>query len=432
MATSPEPLNPRTRPRRPRFRIAAGLLLAAALAAAGWWWTTAHQVPTVITGRGSVEASPVDVTTRVAGRVLRLVGREGAAVHAGAVLAELEPQEASAQVTQAQAAVVGAEAQFIQAQQALTAQQQVTSAQVVQAQGVVASAGAALPQSEVTLAIQQRTTREAVSAAQAQAASAEAQIGSTRSALVTARKTLARLKDLLAQGAVAASQVDAAQAAYEAADAQDRSAAAALAQARANLASAQANLKQVEIQQNKVDAARAQLAEARAGLRNAEAGYTVVAQREQDVAAARAALDQARANLQYVVVVAGHNTIVAPIDGVIQTKNVEVGEVLPPGAALYTMLNAQDLWLRIFVSEDLIGRVKVGQPARVTVDVLSGRTFTGTVAEIAGQPEFTTVNVQTKEDRVKLVFGVKIRLDNAGGVLRAGMPARAEIRVGGG
>jgi HlyD family secretion protein len=288
-----------------------------------------------------------------------------------------------------------------------------------------------VPQSETALAIEERTSREAVTAAAAQVRVAQAQVGAARSALATARNNLARQRALYAQGAVSADQVDAVQAAYDAAVAQDRGAGDAVTQAEAALGSARASLMQVEIQRKAVEAARANLAQAQAGLRNAESGYTVIAQRQQELAAAQAALAQAKANLRYVQVIAGHNLVVAPLDGMVQTKNVEQGEVVPPGAALYTMLNARDLWVRVYVREDRIGRVKIGQPARITVDTLPGRTFAGRVVQINDQPEFTTVDVQTKEDRVKLVFGVKIRIDDRGGTLKPGMPASVEIFVDG-
>ena len=393
----------------PRLAV-AGAAAFVLLAWEGWQLREQRAAAGRVTGSGSIEATQVDVTPRAAGRVIRLLAKEGDRVSAGQVLAELEPQEASAQVAQAQAAAAQAEALVIRAQQAVTTQEQVTRAQVAQAHAQVTMAAARVPQAETALTMEERTAQQAVSAAQAQVNSAEAQTGSARSALVKARADLGRQKALYAQGAVAEDQVDAAQAAYDSAAAQDRSAGEGVVQARANLASARANA-----------------AQAHAGLRNAQSGYTVIAQRQQDLAAARAALTQAQANLRYLQLIAGHDTVLAPRGGMIQTKNVEVGEVVSAGAALYTLLDPQDTWVRIFVREDRVGWVKIGQAARVTVDTLPGRVFAGRVTVINTQPEFTTVNVQTKEDRVKLVFGVKIRLDNRDRSLEPGMPARAEI-----
>jgi len=407
------------------------LAVLAVLAWAGWWLYEQRATAGRLFGSGSIEATQVDVSPKVSGRVIRLMVDEGDRVRAGQVLAELAPQEASAQVAQAEAAVVQAEAKAVQAQQAVATQEQVTAAQVAQAQAQVASAATAVPQSETALAIEERTAREAVTAAEAALVSAQAQVGSARSALAKARDDLARHKALFAQGAVAAEQVDAVQAAYDAAVAQDRSAGEAVTQARASLASARANLMQVEIRRKAVEAARSNLAQAQAALKNAQSGYTVTAQRKQDLAAAQAALAEARANLRYLTVIAGHNVIVSPRNAVVQTKNVEEGEVVAAGASLYTLMDLQDIWLRAYIPEDQIRRVRVGQAAHVSIDSFPGRVFEGRVVEISSRGEFTPGNVQTRGDRVKLVFRVKIQLNNTDNSLKPGMPADAEILVGG-
>jgi HlyD family secretion protein len=224
--------------------------------------------------------------------------------------------------------------------------------------------------------------------------------------------------------------VDAAQTAYDAAVAQERSAQDAVTQARAGVATARANEMQVAIKRQDVQVSRHEVAQARAALKNAQSGFAVIAQRQQDLAAAQASLAQARANLRYLELIAAHNTITAPVDGVVLTRNVETGEVVAAGAAIYTLINPQDIWLRVFIPEDQMGRVRLGQPARVTVDSFAGRAFAGRVDEISSRAEFTPGNVQTKEDRVKLVFGVKIRLENRDGSLKPGMPADAEIVLG--
>jgi len=402
-------------------------VVAAAAVGVGWWLYGQSRAPARILGSASIEATTVDVTTRVPGRVLRMMARDGQQVRSGSALAELEPQEAGAQVAQARAAVAQAGAQVSQARQTVVAQQQTTDAQVAQAAAQVTAAGTGIPQSETALAIEDRTSREAVAAAEARLRAAQAQVGSARSGLATAEHDLARQNALFAQGAVAADQVDATRAAYDAAVAQDRGAGEAVTQARADLAAARANLMQVQIQRRAVEAAQANVARAQAILGNAESGYTVVTQQRQLLAAAEAALAQARANLMYVELVAGHNTIVAPRDGVIQTQNVEEGEVVPAGAALYTLINPTDLWARVYVREDQIGLVKIGLPTRTTIDTLPGEVFTGRVTQVNDTPEFTTVNVQTKEDRVKLVFGVKVRIADPGHRLQPGMPAHIEI-----
>jgi HlyD family secretion protein len=366
MASGAPPSPPK---RRAIPRVLVAVLVGLALLGwQGWRWYQQRLIAGRLFASGSIEATQVDVSPKVPGRVIRLLVKEGDQVKAGQVLAEMEGQESRAQVAQAQAQVVAAEAR--------------------------------VPQSETTLAWQDQTVREAIAVALAQLDTAQAQVVSARSALVRARDDLRRAKELFAQGAVAAQQVDAAQAAYDAAIAQDRSAEDAVTQARATLAQARANQLQVPI-------------------------------RRQDVEAARAALAQARANLRYLEVLAGHNTITAPTDGIVLTKNMEAGEVVGAGAAIYTLINPHDIWLRVFIPEDQVGRVRIGQESRVSVDAFPHRVFTGHVTEISSQAEFTPGNVQTKEDRVKLVFGVKIQVDNRGDRLKPGMPADAEILVGG-
>jgi len=408
-------------------RTAAALVVVAAV---GWWVYAQSAPPGPIGGAGTIEATPVGLTAYLPGRVLRLLAREGDTVKAGEVVAELEPQEAAAQVAAAQAAVQQAAAQVGDAERAVAAQEQVTGAQVGAAQAQVTTAGTGVPQTETQLAIAERTLRDAVASATAQAASAEAQVGGAESALVTARNNLGREKMLFAQGAVSADEVDAVQAAYDAAVAQRRSAGDAVTQAQANVASARTNLRQVEIQTQAVTAAHAGVAAAHAGLANAQAGYTVIAQRRQDLAAAQAALAQARANLTYLQVIAGHNVVVSPRAAVVQTKYVEEGEVVAAGTPLFTLVDLHDIWLRAYVPEDQIAEVKVGQGARVSIDSFPNRIFEGRVVEISSKGEFTPVNVQTVGDRVKLVFSVKIQLTNDDLSLKPGMPADAEILVG--
>ncbi len=172
------------------------------------------------------------------------------------------------------------------------------------------------------------------------------------------------------------------------------------------------------------------MAQARAAVEEARSGTSLVQQRRQELAAAVAALGEARQALRYRQVLASYTTVTSPLDAVVLTRNIEPGEVVAASTPLYTLVNLRDLWLRVFIPEDRIGAVHLGQEADVTVDTFPGLTFRGRVVEISSRAEFTPGNVQTKEDRVKLVFGVKIGLANEGGRLKPGIPADAEILLG--
>ncbi len=120
-------------------------------------------------------------------------------------------------------------------------------------------------------------------------------------------------------------------------------------------------------------------------------------------------------------------TLTAPRDGLISEKLVDPGELAAPGAVLLELKDIDSVELTVYIPQDQIGQVKIGQTARVSVDAYEDEQFEGRVSYIAHEAEFTPRNVQTKEERVKLIFPVKIKLDNAEHRLKPGMPADAEI-----
>jgi HlyD family secretion protein len=121
---------------------------------------------------------------------------------------------------------------------------------------------------------------------------------------------------------------------------------------------------------------------------------------------------------------------VSPIDGIVLTQNNQEGEVVAAGGAVYTIVNPGDMWLRVFIPENQIGRVHLNQRAEISVDTYPGRTFPAHVSEISTRAEFTPINVQSRENRVKLVYGVKLQITSRYGELKPGMPADATIYVG--
>jgi len=121
--------------------------------------------------------------------------------------------------------------------------------------------------------------------------------------------------------------------------------------------------------------------------------------------------------------------IYAPTDGVILSRPVEEGEVVNPGTTLYTMVNLQELYVKVYIPEPDLGKIKLGSPARVYVDAYKDRYFEGKVTRIYEQAEFTPKNVETKEERVKLVFGAEVSVDNKEELLKPGMPADVVIKV---
>lgn len=144
---------------------------------------------------------------------------------------------------------------------------------------------------------------------------------------------------------------------------------------------------------------------------------------EKGVEAARMRVMQARAQLADIDAQLGEMQVIAPSDCVLEVLSVKVGDVLPANREAATLLLPQHLWVRVYVPEPWLGLIKIGDHVRVRVDSFRGKDFDGTVEQINRQAEFTPRNVQTVEDRIRQVFGVKIRLPNNDDRLRAGMSA---------
>jgi HlyD family secretion protein len=135
-----------------------------------------------------------------------------------------------------------------------------------------------------------------------------------------------------------------------------------------------------------------------------------------NVASAESRLDTLKTQLK-------KTTVLAPMDGVILTRNVEPGEFVQPGATAFAMANLNELTITVYVPEDQYGNLSLGQKAAVTVDSFAGQTFQAEVIQISDQAEFTPRNVQTVEGRSSTVYAIKLKVTNSEGKLKIGMPA---------
>lgn len=151
----------------------------------------------------------------------------------------------------------------------------------------------------------------------------------------------------------------------------------------------------------------------------------------EQIAAVQAQVEAARAALQTLQVQGRKMQLRAPISGWVLERPVHVGEVAVPGAPLMTIADLDQLSLTVYVPEDWLGWIQIGQSVPVTVDAYPNRTFTGTVVSISNRAEFTPKNVQTRQERVNMVFAVEIRLTNPDHALKPGMPADAVLAKGG-
>jgi HlyD family secretion protein len=151
--------------------------------------------------------------------------------------------------------------------------------------------------------------------------------------------------------------------------------------------------------------------------------------RPEEIRSAEARLDQAEAARDLLAKTIADCTITAPSSGTVTHKAVEAGELVAAGATVVTLSRLDSVYVMIYLTEREVGRVRLGDAADVEIDAFPGRPFPGRVTYISPEAEFTPKNVQTKEDRVKLVFGIKVEMANPEGLLKPGLPADATLRV---
>ena len=263
---------------------------------------------------------------------------------------------------------------------------------------------------------------------------------------VTTGQELARLDraELEARRAQSEAQVEAAQAAL--AELESGSRREEIAQARANLAVTEERRQDAERDlartrrlfeggavsrealdkaQVALDVTRAQRTQAVEQLRLVEAGP-----RQERKAAARAQVTQAEAAVQGVQATLSNTVLTAPFDGVVTVRHREPGEVVPAGSPVLTLMDPRSRFVRIYIPENRVGAVRLGTRATITADTYPGKTYPGEVSFIASEAEFTPKSVQTTEERVRLVYEVKVRVTgDAEFELKPGLPADVRLEV---
>jgi HlyD family secretion protein len=172
------------------------------------------------------------------------------------------------------------------------------------------------------------------------------------------------------------------------------------------------------------------MAEAR--VREAEEQLTLLKKgpRIEKIERARARRQQASQALALSETRLAYATLVAPLEGMVLSDSVEPGEYVAPGTPVITVGDLQNVWLRAYINETDLGRVKLGQRVHVTTDTYPGKVYEGRISFISSEAEFTPKNVQTEKERVKLVYRIKVDISNAHMELKPGMPADADIPAG--
>ncbi len=393
------------RPPRPVL-ILGSLAVVAAIALGGWSiWRGRQNRPDIIRASGRIEVTEVNVSSKVTGRVAALHVEEGTDIRSGQPIALLEGEELEAQLLQSRATLQSAEARTSHARITLQIEPIMVRSQIRQAEENLRAAEERLGMLRAGFRTQE-------------VEEARANLRQSQARLEIARLTRDRFRELLADGAIAKQDLDRAESDFQATEATVRG-------VRERLGMLEEGTRSEDIRM-----AQAERDRAAAALEAARANAASLDLRQQDVRVAEAAVREAQANVRRLETQVGELKVFAPLDGTVLTKAVEAGEVVPAGKPLVLLGDLDHPWIKIYVPETHLGKVRLGAPARVLVDSFPGQPFLGTVTWISDQAEFTPKNVQTAEERVNLVYAVKITIDNAQRKLKAGMPADAELALG--
>ncbi|NEP35949.1 MULTISPECIES: HlyD family efflux transporter periplasmic adaptor subunit [unclassified Moorena] len=381
-----------------------GLSLAGIAVSSKYFLSTSQDRTILLSGR--IEADETDIGTKVGGRVNFVAVQEGKEVNKDQNIVRLDDQEIKAKLKGATARLVSAQQQELQARLQIN----LVESQILEVQ--------------LNLKKAQEDTRGQVLQAEASVAANVAQLNEAFAKLEEAQSQLNlakvnrdRFAQLVEQGAVSKQQFDQAQTTFKKAQAT----------VKASQASVNAIGKLVNVAQGQL--VQAQTSTLNPEIINAQLSrlQTQLAQARLQLAMVKAEVEIAKAFQQEIKSKITDLEIASPIDGVVITRLVEPGEIVSAGQTLLTVIDPNNVYLRGYVPAGDIGKIRVGQKAKVFLDSDPDQPLSATVTTIDTQASFTPENIYFREDRVRQVFGIKLTIDNPGGLAKPGMPADAEI-----
>lgn len=379
------------------------LVLLAAIAAAGlYYWRLPKDDPSRIQLSGNLEITEVNAAFKTPGRITEILVKEGDTVKQGQVLARMEADALEMVRARDKAGVAAAESALAQLRTDTERMRDVLDREAGMRRAEIAQAEAHLRDLEAGARTQE--------IAQAQAALDEA-----KAQLDQATADWERAQRLFRNEDISRVQYDQAQTRLRAVTAAVQAATERLALVREGP------------RKETIELAKAQLTRARAALQLTEANRKELIRKAQEVALRQAEIDRARAQAGVTETQIDDTELRASIDGVVLARPAEPGEVIAAGMPVVTLGDTARPWLRGYVTETQLGRVKLGQRAQLRVDSFPGVTFEGVVSYIASEAEFTPKQIQTPEERVKLVYRIKIEVPNPKGELKNNMPMDGEI-----
>ena len=352
--------------------------------------------PNLIEVTGRIETDDSAVAVKTSGRIKEITVREGDRVTAGQIIAALDDDQVRAREDQAQAAAIEAQTRVTRAQQQIA---------VFEEQ---------LNQSNISVEQARLDAQGRVRQAESQVLQAEALMAQAEANYKQTIYDLEKFTRLQRTGDVPERQLVQARTANES-------------QARV----VQAQRRQVDAARGAVTADRANLANPGIRSSQSQAIRKQIVQAEADIAAANAPAHPPHAQLRESQAKRNDLNVIAPFDGTVATRTAEPGEVVTPGTAIITLMDPGQIYLRGFVPEGEIGKVKVGQPARVYLDSNPNEPIEAEVSRIDPEASFTPENTYFRDERVKQVVGIKLLIKNPLGNAKPGMPADGEILIEG-
>lgn len=374
------------------------IVLAVLVLAVGggvYWYVTADSAESDgrLSTSGNIEVTTTEVSFKLSGRVAERPVDEGEPVERGAVIARLDDSELRQESAAREAELQQAEAALAELEAGSRPEE-------------IAAADAAARKAEAALRVLEEGSRRQ------EVAVAETVLSRAAVEKDRAQADYDRARQLLERKAMSQEDFDRVKAAFEVAVEAFRE------------ATQQLDLVREGPREQLIVQARAALDEARA-----QRELVVQGPRKEKITQARAKVAQAKAAAALARVRLDDAVLVAPVTGVVLSKAIEPGEYVAPGTPVVTMGNLETVWMRAYIEETDVGRVKLGQTAEVRTDTFPDKVYRGRVSFVSPEAEFTPKSVQTRAERVKLVYRIKIDIPNPDQELLPGMPADARVLV---
>src|SRR5215471_5806571 len=344
---------------------------------------------------GNIELNEVNIAFKTAGRLIERTVDEGDDVKKGQIVARLDRDQLQAQRDRESAGLSASESQLQQSQTAIEWQKATMVADIQARRADLMAAEAKLAEMKNGARPQERLD-------------AKAAVDAAASEVDRSTKDWERAQRLFKQDDISASQYDQYRSRFE-------NGRAVLQQAKEREALVLAGPRDEQIR-----------AQESAAVKQAEATGLEIKRRTEEVAGRRAEIGRSKANLQLIDTQLSDTVAASPVDGVVLVKSVDPGEVIAAGTPVITVGDIDRPWVRAYINEPDRARVKLGPAVTVTTDV-PGKFYNGRITFISSQAEFTPKQIQTQQERVKLVYRIKIEVENPHRELKSNMPVDAEI-----